>query len=83
MGRRETRARLPEQSAELRWGDSPVALGHEFSDLFPVRIAGEKDPDAIAASSSRSEERVADGQQRLAFVGVGTQHDQGDGLAGR
>jgi hypothetical protein len=62
--------------------EDPVALGHELMDLLPVRVAGEQHPDAITAGSL-GEERAASGQQRLAFVWVGTQHEQRDGLAGR
>jgi hypothetical protein len=44
--------------------------------------AARQHPDAITAGS-RGEERVASGQQRLALVCIGTQHEQRDGLAGR
>src|ERR1017187_6551563 len=73
---------LVEQCGELLRREDPVALGHELTDLLPVRAAGEQHPDAITAGS-RGEERAANGQQRLAFVWVCTQHEQRDGLAGR
>ena len=67
----------------LRARSRPAAAQpHELTDLLPVRVVGEQHLDAITAGS-RGEERVADGQQRLAFVWVGTQHEQRDGLAGR
>src|ERR1700728_2764651 len=63
---------LVEQSGELLRREDPVALGHEFTDLLPVRVVGEQHPDATT-TGPRDEERVADGQQRLAFVWVRTQ----------
>ena len=74
---------LFEQRTKLLWSEYPVALGHEFSDLLPVRVAGEKHPNAVVASSPRGEEWVANGQQRLAVVRVGTQYHHGDGLTRR
>jgi hypothetical protein len=62
--------------------EDPVALDHELPDLFPVRVVAEQHPDAITAGS-RDEERAANGQQRLAFVWIGTQHEQRGRLAGR
>jgi len=73
---------LVEQCDELLRREDPVALGHELTDLLPVRLVGEHYHDAIMAGS-RGEERVANGQQRLAFVWADTQHEQRDGLAGR
>jgi len=62
-------------------GYDAIALGHELTDLLPVRVPGEQHPDAITAGP-RDEEGMADGQQRLAFVWVRTQHEQRDRLAG-
>ena len=70
------------ECGELLGRQDPIAFGHELADLLPVRIVGEHHPDAITAGT-RGEERVADGQQHLSFVWVGTQHEQRDGLAGR
>ena len=65
------RARRPrmlvEQCSELLRREDPVALGHELTDLLPVRVLGEQHPEAITAGS-RGEERATNGQQRLAFV---------------
>jgi hypothetical protein len=72
---------LVEQCGELLRREDSVALDHELTDLLPVRVVGEQYRDAIMAGS-RSEERVADGQQRPAFLRVGPQHEQGNGLAG-
>jgi hypothetical protein len=71
---------LAEQCDELLRREDPVALGHELTDLLPVRLVGEHHHDAITAGS-RGEERVANGQQRLAFAWADTQHEQRDGLA--
>jgi len=73
---------LVEQRGELLRRQDPVAFGHELADLLPVWVVGEHHPDAIAARP-RGEERVAGGQQHLALVWIGTQHEQRDGLAGR
>jgi len=58
---------LVEQCDELLRREDPVALGHELADLLPVRVVGEHHRDAILVGSG-GEERLADGQQRLAFV---------------
>jgi MFS family permease len=73
---------LVEQFGELLRREDPVALDYELTDLRPVRVVGEQHPDAITAGSW-GEERAASGQQRLAFLRAGTQHEQRDGLAGR
>ena len=63
-------ALLVEQRGEFLRREDPVALGHKFTDLLPVGVMGEHYPDA-ATAGSRGEERVANGQQRVAFVWVG------------
>jgi hypothetical protein len=73
---------LVEECGELLRREDPVALGHELTDLLPVRVVGEHHHDAIMAGS-RGEERVANGQQRVAFVWVGSQHEQRNGPASR
>jgi hypothetical protein len=73
---------LVEHCGELLRRESAVAVGHEFTDLLPIGVAGEPHPDAVTAGSRRVK-RVANGQQRVAFVWAGPQHEQGDGLAGR
>ena len=73
---------LVKQYGELLRRDDLVALGHERTDLFSVRVVGEHHHDAITAGS-RGEVRVAIGQQRLTFVWIGTQHEQRNGLASR
>src|SRR6185437_10787537 len=57
---------LIEQCGELLRRQNPIALGHKLADLLPIRVVGEKNANAITASSRRKE-RVADGEQRLAF----------------
>jgi hypothetical protein len=42
---------LVEQCGELLRREDPVALGHELTNLLPVRVVGEHDHDAISASS--------------------------------
>src|SRR5580658_2608252 len=64
---------LVEQRGELLRREDPVALDHELTDLLPVRVVGERYHDAIT-SGSRGEERVANGQQRVALLWVGPQH---------
>ena len=71
---------LVEPSSELLRRQSPVALDHEFPDLLPVSVGRDPHPDAITAGPGQ-EERVADRQQRVAFVWVGPQHEQRSGLA--
>ena len=72
-------ALLVEQCGELLRSDPPVALGHEFTDLLPVGVVGEPHPDAITAGSW-GEKRVANGQQRVAFVGSARNTSSGTGL---
>ena len=42
---------LVEQCGELLRREDPVALGHELTDLLPVRVVGEQHADAITAGS--------------------------------
>jgi hypothetical protein len=67
-----------EERGELLRCESPVALGYELTDLVPVGVVGEPSSDAVA-TGARGEERVADGQQRIAFIWSGTQHEQRNG----
>ena len=69
------------ECGELLRREDPVTLGYELTDLLPVRVAGEHHHDAITAGS-RGEERVANGEQRLAFVWAGPQHEQRNGRQG-
>ena len=62
---------LVKQRGELLRREDPVALGHEFTDLLPVRAVGKQHPNAITAGP-RGEEWPANGQIRLTVVWVGT-----------
>lgn len=75
-------APLIQQGGELLRGEDPIAVGHQFADLVPVGVIGEHDADSVTPGSRR-EEWAAGGQQRLAFGGMSTQHQQRGGVAGR
>ncbi len=47
--------------------EDPVALGHELTDLLPVRVVGEQHHDAITAGF-RGEEGMTSRQQRIALI---------------